>query len=172
MGGAIGGIATLVALIKTIEYYSQKDKEDKRIALMPYIYISIEPSQNLCKKSLDLIEQKGMESNATPISKGIMIKNVGLGSAIGLLLNSSDCRIDKKDFNIKLNLAKDQEFFFNLTFFKNNNNNNDFKINLEYADMLGHKYIQDTITEVDALQHTIVISEITAPKPINENTIN
>ncbi|WP_069650106.1 hypothetical protein [Caloranaerobacter ferrireducens] len=171
IGGLFGGIATLFAFIKNIEYNKDKDHEqqkkyenDKRLSLQPYILVSIVSGTSNINRKIKATEIEGKTARVTLMGRFLEIKNIGLGSLVDLKFNSSDLKIIEKNFKFPHGLSKGQEFIFILDIIKEQTMERIFTIVVTYNDMLGNKYKQTIELCANAKNNFMDILNISRPE--------
>lgn len=169
LGGIFGGLATLYAFVKSIEYNREKDiqadirySEDKRLNMLPFLQIMFDDKWQDTNRLLE-ISEKTLDNNASRMNRGVIIKNIGLGSLIDVSFEFEDLNITSSNFNLHLSLSKDQEFTFNLILYKNYNEMKETKILIKYEDLLGNKYGQELVLSINADNGVLYIKNITKP---------
>ena len=161
-GGIIGGIATIVGIKLTLDYTKQKDEDEKRRNILPYIQVM----EGYNEKYVDFIAEEIL-INGTKYSY-LLLKNVGLGSAIDI----------KFDFKIKEYMyiynpeksialsVNDLEYVY-IRVPSSLLNSKEYEASIKFRDLLGNSYVQDVVF-LDRGADPMSIIRTTSPKLEND----
>jgi hypothetical protein len=150
VGGILGGLFTIVALWLTLRYYRKKDRQDnvekeesKRLSVIPYLtgkdysVMGHEETYDVYFHSLE----NGMMNT---FSCYVMIKNVGLSTAIGVTFPRLYPMENNNVENDNITLPVGESVIINLIadFRTDSGIGNVIWLTILFSDLLGNKYQQ------------------------------
>ncbi|WP_339816809.1 hypothetical protein MKZ15_15475 [Paenibacillus sp. FSL R7-0216] len=147
IGALISGVITLFVFVKTIEYYretdqaeKEKQKEQNRMSIMPYLKVTGGTADN--SETIDTFIGKSKTEPNFQFETIFEIENIGLGSAIGILVESDDSVLWSGVKGIALAVGNKTVFKLSMEMDYNGKGILETVCELRFSDLINNQYTQ------------------------------